>query len=136
MTNEHHSPKNITPKIWQIILIAVIAIAFTTLWLKTYESLNTVIWMNEFVKANRWTIPVGVILFTLAVGLCLKYLHAPDVIHGGFSESMKGDGEHGNYKIFPGNTNFAGQEETPSQGAGITSNYNSGDPELITGIFL
>ncbi len=102
MTNEHHSPKNITPKIWQIILIAVIAIAFTTLWLKTYESLNTVIWMNEFVKANRWTIPVGVILFTLAVGLCLKYLHAPDVIHGGFSESMKGDGEHGNYKIFPG----------------------------------
>jgi len=102
LTNEHHSPKNITPKIWQIILIAVIAIAFTTLWLKTYESLNTVIWMNEFVKANRWTIPVGVILFTLAVGLCLKYLHAPDVIHGGFSESMKGDGEHGNYKIFPG----------------------------------
>ncbi len=102
MTNEHHSPKNITPKIWQIILIAVIAIAFTTLWLKTYESLNTVIWMNEFVKANRWTIPVGVILFTLAVGLCLKYLHAPDVIHGGFSESMKGDGENGNYKIFPG----------------------------------
>jgi len=102
LTNEHHSPKNITPKIWQIILIAVIAIAFTTLWLKTYESLNTVIWMNEFVKANRWTIPVGVILFTLAVGLCLKYLHAPDVIHGGFSESMKGDGENGNYKIFPG----------------------------------
>ena len=102
LTNEHPSKKNITPKIWQIILIAVIAIAFTTLWLKTYESLNTVIWMNEFVKANRWTIPVGVILFTLAVGLCLKYLHAPDVIHGGFSESMKGDGEHGNYKIFPG----------------------------------
>jgi H+/Cl- antiporter ClcA len=92
----------ISPKIWQIILIAVVAIAFTAIWLKTYESLNAVIWMNEYVRVNRWTIPAGVILFSLLVGLCLKYLRAPDVIHGGFTDSMKGEGAHSDYKTFPG----------------------------------
>jgi len=42
--------------------------------------------MNEFVKANRWTIPAGIIFFSLLVGICLKYLHAPDVIHGRFTD--------------------------------------------------
>ena len=102
MTDEIPQTQNVNPKIWQIILIAVIAIAFTAIWLETYESLNAVIWMNEFVKANRWTIPAGVIFFSLLVGLCLKYLHAPDVIHGGFTDSMKGEGAHGDYKTFPG----------------------------------
>jgi H+/Cl- antiporter ClcA len=102
MTDETLPDRYISPKIWQIILIAVIAIAFTAIWLKTYESLNAVIWMNEYVKANRWTIPAGVILFSLLVGLCLKYLHAPDVIHGGFTDSMKGEGAHSDYKTFPG----------------------------------
>ena len=68
----------------------------------TYESLNALIWMNEFVKANRWTIPAGAIFFSLLVGLCLKYLQAPDVIHGGFTDSMKGEGAHSDYKTFPG----------------------------------
>jgi H+/Cl- antiporter ClcA len=102
VTDEIPRTRNLNPKIWQIILIAVIAIAFTAIWLKTYESLNAVIWMNEFVKTNRWTIPVGVIFFSLLVGLCLKYLHAPDVIHGGFTDSMKGEGAHSDYKTFPG----------------------------------
>jgi len=102
VTDENSLYPKINPKIWQIILIAVIAIAFTAIWLKTYETLNAVIWMNEFVKANRWTIPAGVIFFSLLVGLCLKYLHAPDVIHGGFTDSMKGEGAHSDYKTFPG----------------------------------
>jgi H+/Cl- antiporter ClcA len=102
VTDEIPRTRNVDPKIWQIILIAVIAIAFTAIWLKTYEWLNAVIWMNEFVKANRWTIPAGVIFFSLLVGLCLKYLHAPDVIHGGFTDSMKGEGAHSDYKTFPG----------------------------------
>jgi H+/Cl- antiporter ClcA len=102
VTDEIPRTRNVDPKIWQIILVAVIAIAFTAIWLKTYESLNSVIWMNEFVKANRWTTPVGVIIFSLLVGLCLKYLHAPDVIHGGFTDSMKGEGAHSDYKTFPG----------------------------------
>jgi hypothetical protein len=57
--------------------------------------------MNDFVKANRWTIPAGIILFSLLVGLCQKYLRAPIVIHGGFTDSMKGKGHEANYKTFP-----------------------------------
>lgn len=102
MTDKSPSSRNISPKIWQIILIAVIAIVFTAIWLEIYELLAAVIWMNEFVSANRWTIPVGAIIFSLLVGLCLKYLRAPDVIHGGFTDSIKGEGEHADYRTFPG----------------------------------
>ena len=90
-------------KLWHIILIALIAIAFTAAFLTFYGELNRVIWLdNEFVKANRWTIPVGVLLFSLAVGLCQKYLHAPNVINGSFVESLKGEGEEVDYRTFPG----------------------------------
>jgi H+/Cl- antiporter ClcA len=89
-------------KIWQILLIGFIAIAFTALWLRTYETLNALIWMNDYVQANRWTIPVGVLVFSFLVGLSEKYLHAPDVIKGGFAESMQGEGSHGDYRLFPG----------------------------------
>jgi len=102
MMDKNDSPQNIDPKIWQIILIAFIAIGFTALWLETYTYLNEIIWMNDFVKANRWTIPAGIIFFSLLVGLCQKYLRAPNVIHGGFTDSMKGDGTHGDYTTFPG----------------------------------
>ena len=102
MTDENTSEGDTHPKIWQIILIAFIAIGFTALWLETYTYLNEIIWMNDFVKANRWTIPAGIIFFSLLVGLCQKYLRAPNVIHGGFTDSMKGDGTHGDYTTFPG----------------------------------
>ena len=102
MTDEKASNQNIHPKIWQIILIAFIAIGFTAIWLETYTYLNELLWMNDFVKANRWTIPAGIIFFSLLVGLCQKYLRAPNVIHGGFTDSMKGEGTHGDYTTFPG----------------------------------
>jgi len=100
--DETSSGQTINPKIWQIIFIATIAIVFTSVWLETYLYLNAVIWMNDFVQTNRWTIIVGVLVFSLLVGLCEKYLHAPNVIHGGFTDSMKGEGHEGNYKTFPG----------------------------------
>jgi H+/Cl- antiporter ClcA len=100
--DENDSTRNIDPKIWQIIFIAIIAIAFTAIWLETYRYLDAVIWTNDFVKANHWTIPAGIILFSLLVGLCQKYLRAPNVIHGGFTDSMKGGGSHGDYTTFPG----------------------------------
>lgn len=100
--DEPSQTHKINTKIWQIIFIAVIAIVFTSVWLETYLYLNAVIWMNDFVQANRWTILVGVLVFSLLVGFCEKYLHAPNVIHGGFTESMKGEGTESNYKTFPG----------------------------------
>jgi H+/Cl- antiporter ClcA len=102
MTNDTSPARKFDPKIWQVILIAIIAIVFTSVWLETYKYLDAIIWINDYVQANRWTIIVGVLVFSLLVGLCEKYLHAPNVIHGGFSESMKGEGHEGNYKLFPG----------------------------------
>jgi H+/Cl- antiporter ClcA len=85
-----------------IIGIALIAIVFTAGFMELYTWLTKVIWFNDFVMSNRWTIPVGILFFSLMVGLSQKYLHAPTVIHGGFVESMtKGEVET-NYRIFPG----------------------------------
>ena len=72
-----------------IIAIALVAIAFTAAFMSLYGYLEKLIWLeNDFVLSNRWTIPAGVLIFSLLVGLCQKYLHAPNEIHGSFVESM------------------------------------------------
>jgi H+/Cl- antiporter ClcA len=86
-----------------IIGIALIAIAFTAGFMALYAFLSKVVWFdNDFVLSNRWTIPVGVLFFSLLVGLSQKYLHAPTVIHGGFVENMKEQKLVTDYRIFPG----------------------------------
>jgi H+/Cl- antiporter ClcA len=91
------------PAIWQIVLIALVAIAVTALFLSINGLLNNVIWDNSFVSAHRWTIPVGAVVFSALVGIIRKYLHAPSVIHGGAMESLKGSGdEHIDPGVFPG----------------------------------
>jgi hypothetical protein len=78
------------PKIQTVILFAIVAIVFTALWLGAYSWINTAIWSNSFVTSHRWTIPVGVLFFSLLVGLGVKYLRAPTVIDGGALAAMKG----------------------------------------------
>ena len=91
------------PKIWIVILLAIVAIVFTILWLGIYSFLNNAIWNNSFVTSNKWTIPVGVLFFSLLVGLAQKYLRAPTVIDGGAMAAMKGGGaEKTDYTTFPG----------------------------------
>src|SRR6266566_1303692 len=91
------------PKIWMVILLAVVAIIFTAVWLGIYEFLNKAIWSNGFVTSNTWTIPVGVLFFSLLVGLAQKYLRAPTVIDGGAMAAMKGGGhDKTDYTTFPG----------------------------------
>jgi H+/Cl- antiporter ClcA len=85
-----------------IIGIALIAIAFTAGFMELYTWLIEAIWYNDFVMSNRWIIPVGVLFFSLLVGLCEKYLHAPTVIHGGFTEVLKSGKLETDYRIFPG----------------------------------
>ncbi|MGZ3664749.1 MAG: chloride channel protein [Ktedonobacterales bacterium] len=97
------APQSTRPKIWQIILIALVAIVFTALFLGIYDVLSKTIWSNSFVTAHRWTIPVGAVLFSLLVGLTRKYLRAPTVIHGTTMESLKGSSaEQVDYSVFPG----------------------------------
>src|SRR5215470_2243618 len=90
------------PKWWEILLIALIAIAFTALWLGAYNWLNSAIWSNSFVAHNRWMIPVGVVVLSLLVGLTQKYLRAPNVIHGGFVEAIQGKTGPNDPSTFPG----------------------------------
>ncbi len=91
------------PKIRFVIILALVAIIFTAVWLWAYELLNKAIWSNSFVSKNAWTFPVGVLLFSLLVGLAQRYLRAPTVIGGGAMASMKGGGhEEVDYRVFPG----------------------------------
>ncbi len=91
------------PKLAQIIFIALLAIAFTAGYIALYATLINAVWFdNDFLGANRWMIPVGVMAFSLLVGLCRKYLHAPTVMEGGFIDSMKGGGHKVDYRTFPG----------------------------------
>src|SRR5260370_11181176 len=95
--------QGIPPKLWQVVLAALIAIAFTAAFLGVYKGLNK-IWTNNwtYVIDHRWIIPIGVLFFSLLVGLTEKHLRAPNVINGGFAESMKGDGAKFEYRTFPG----------------------------------
>ncbi len=90
------------PRFYMVILFALVSIVFTALWLGIYEFLNKAIWSNDFVTSHKWTIIVGVLFFSLLVGLTQKYLRAPTVIHGGAAESLKGGGHEPDYTTFPG----------------------------------
>lgn len=102
-TGPNSETQGTSPKIWMVILFGFVSIAFTALWLGIYGWLNKAIWSNDFVTSHTWTIPVGVVFFSLLVGLTQKYLRAPTVIHGGFTELMRGGGsEKTDYLTFPG----------------------------------
>ena len=89
------------PKLWQIVVIALVAIIFTAIFLGINGLLSRTIWPNDFFTTRRWTIPVGVLVFSLIVGLAQRYLRAPTVIHGGVVNAFKGKDES-DYTTFPG----------------------------------
>jgi H+/Cl- antiporter ClcA len=84
-----------------VALIGVVSILFAIVWLYIYGFLDSALWKNDFVATNRWVLPVGVVVFSLLVGLAQKYLNAPTVINGSAIDSIKG-GEGVSYKRFPG----------------------------------
>jgi H+/Cl- antiporter ClcA len=92
------------PQVRHVVAIALIAILFTALYMSVYGALNAALWENHwaFVLGHRWTIPVGVLTFSLLVGLLQQYLQAPTALSGGFTETLKGEGPQDNYRTFPG----------------------------------
>jgi H+/Cl- antiporter ClcA len=90
------------PHLGHVVVMAIIAIVFAAFFLTVSGALNAAIWTNDFVSANRWMIPVVVLLCSLLVGLLQKFMKAPTVIDGGFTESMKGEGPKTDYRTFPG----------------------------------
>src|SRR5437762_13380317 len=77
------------PRFWMVILFGLVSIVFTAVWLGIYEFLNKAIWSNGFVTSNTWTIPVGVLFFSLLVGLAQKYVRAPTALNAGAAETMQ-----------------------------------------------
>ena len=65
-----------TPELWQIVLAAVIAVAF--IQLATF--LNGVIWTNAYMTGSRLAVLPVTIVLSLGVGLAQKYLRAPTVM--------------------------------------------------------
>ena len=96
--------RDTTPRVPHIVAIALLAIAFTAVYMGVYGALFATIWESnrDFVLSHRWTIPVGVLAFSLLVGLLQKYLRAPNALSGGFTETLKGEGPQDNYRTFPG----------------------------------
>ncbi len=90
-----------TPSIGQLLALALIVGAFAVAWLVVYEEGNHLIWNNSFVASNRWMIPVGVVFFSLLVGLVQKHLHASNVVDGGIDEALKAE-DVATYKNFWG----------------------------------
>jgi H+/Cl- antiporter ClcA len=90
------------PKLWHVVLMALIAVGFTAAFMEIYGALNHAVWTNTFVTSNRWMIPVIAIVLSLLVGLTQRYLRAPTAIDGGFTESLKGEGAETDYRTFPG----------------------------------
>jgi H+/Cl- antiporter ClcA len=96
------APASVMPKIWMIVLMAVVAILFTIAFLELWQVVNHVVWDNEVVNDNHWLVPVMVIVFSLLVGLCVKYLRAETAIHGSITESVQSGAAEDEYKLFPG----------------------------------
>ncbi len=96
------TPKASAPKIWMILFVALVAIFFTIPFLEVWIGLTNLIWENDFVKSNHWTVPALVILFSVLVGLCIKYLKAETATHGSISESVESGAMENEYKRFPG----------------------------------
>ena len=87
--------------IGRVLFIALVVGLFTVVWLVSYTEINDLIWNNSFVSANRWTIPVGVLFFSLLVGLVGKYMHAPNVMKGNALAPLAA-GDTSGYKSFWG----------------------------------
>lgn len=81
---------------------ALIAVAFTAAFIQLAGALNALIWTNAYVSGNRWVIPIVSVLLSFPVGLSQKFLHAPTVIDGGFTESLKRKDRATDYHTFPG----------------------------------
>ncbi len=91
----------IRPNIVHVLLVALAVGVFAVVWLGVYSRGDDLIWNNPFVTANRWVIPLGVVFFSLLVGLAQKFLHAPNVVNGGIDEALKAE-DVATYKTFWG----------------------------------
>ncbi len=74
-----------------VVVVAVIGAVAVLAWLVVFETVNKLIWENDFVVANPWVFPVICLPFSLVVGLLVKYMHAPTNLDESMLDSLSGD---------------------------------------------
>ena len=74
-----------------VVVVAVIGAIAVLAWLVVFETVNRLLWENDFVTANPWMFPVICLPFSLAVGLLVKYRHAPTNLDESMLDSLGGD---------------------------------------------
>ncbi len=74
-----------------VVIVAVIGAVAVFAWLWFFETVNRLLWENDFVTANRWMFPVICLPFSLLVGLLVKYRHAPTNLDELMLDSLSGD---------------------------------------------
>jgi H+/Cl- antiporter ClcA len=74
-----------------VVIVAVIGALAVLAWLWFFETVNRLLWENDFVVANPWMFPVICLPFSLVVGLLVKYLHAPTNLDESMLDSLGGD---------------------------------------------
>jgi H+/Cl- antiporter ClcA len=100
--SETTATENKMSRVWIIFFIALVAIFFTIPYLAFWTSLTDLVWENEFVLNNHWSVPVLVVVISIFVGLCVKYLKAETALRGSISESVESGADEMEYKKFPG----------------------------------
>ena len=84
-----------------VVVVAVIGAVAVLAWLWFFETVNRLLWENEFVTANPWMFPVICLPFSLAVGLLVKYRKAPTTLDESLLDSMSGDTSRIDWRTLP-----------------------------------
>ncbi len=84
-----------------VVVVAVIGAASVLVWLTFYETVNRLLWENDFVSSNPWMFPVICLPFCLVVGLLVKYRRAPTSLDESILDSMSGDTSGIDWRTLP-----------------------------------
>jgi H+/Cl- antiporter ClcA len=90
-----------------VVVVAVIGAVSVLAWLVVYEVVNRLLWENDVVTANPWVFPVICLPFSLAVGLLVKYRHAPTNLDESLLDSLAGDPAKIDWRALPVNVVMA-----------------------------
>lgn len=82
MTDENLPTRNINPKIWQIVVIALIAIAFTAVWLLTYEYPDKDPYRIPVQEHPEW---IGWLSLAIQITAFLVALFVTPLLHSSFT---------------------------------------------------
>ncbi len=84
-----------------VIVVAIIGGVSVLAWLVFFETVNKLLWENDFVASNSWMFPVICLPFSLAVGLLVKYRNAPTTLDESMLDSLSGDMSSIDWRTLP-----------------------------------